>query len=230
MPCYNIRIIREGVFAVTLSILLFLAVMFPNVPLALEQAKRTCIGYEGLANSTSPQLNALVDEIQKTGEEPVWYIDEHFPYASDFELWGNLDYWETPQEVIAQGRTDCEGKAILTKAVIKVLNERKNTQTLQIQSEIKPQQQHVYVEVKESDNRTGTPVNRTVSYYNIDENKNESFSDRTIKGLKEIQRETPLERQAIMLAGLAFIWTHYAIRVRKICKEDKKNKTRPPKR
>jgi predicted transglutaminase-like cysteine proteinase len=34
-------------------------------------------------------------------------------YATDMEVWGVRDYWETPSEVVAQGRTDCEGYAIM---------------------------------------------------------------------------------------------------------------------
>ena len=222
MPFYNIRIIREGIYAVVISIILFLLVLFPNIPLALEQINRTSIGYDRLANSTSPQLNALADEIEKSGVDPVWYIDEHFPYASDYEMWGNFDYWETPEEVIAQGRTDCEGKAILTKAVINVLSERENTR---IQSEIKLQQQHVYLEVKKEENITGTRVNQTTSYYILPEDANESYLDKTIKGLEVFQSEMPLERQIILAAGLLFIWMHYAMRIRRISKEEKRKKS-----
>jgi predicted transglutaminase-like cysteine proteinase len=35
-----------------------------------------------------------------------------FPYATDAVVWGLADYWETPAEVVAKGRTDCEGFAI----------------------------------------------------------------------------------------------------------------------
>lgn len=227
MPLYNIRIIREGLYAVTLSVVLFLVVMFPNIPLGLEQVNRTFMGYDRLANSTSPQLNALVDEIDKTGEDPVWYIDEHFLYASDYEMWGNLEYWETPEEVIAQGRTDCEGKAIITKAVINLQSIRAKTR---VQTAIMPQQQHVYLEVKKEENISGTPVNRTTTYYNLHENVSESYLDKTIKGLKEFQRETPPERQIIMGAGLTLIWTNYVIRVRRIIKEEKKKKKIKPKK
>ncbi len=223
MPLRNIRIVREGIYAVTMSVILFLLVLFPNIPLALEQINRTSMGYDRLANSTSPQLNALADKIEKSGEDPVWYIDEHFPYASDYEVWGNFDYWETPEEVIAQGRTDCEGKAILTKAVINLLSERQNTH---IQSEIKPQQQHVYVEVQEEENISGTPVNQTTSYYLIPEKVNESYLDKTINGFKEFQSEMPLERQIILIVGLSLIWTNYVIRVRRIYKEEKNEKIR----
>jgi len=39
-------------------------------------------------------------------------VNRAFPYATDPELWGVADYWETPAEVVAKGRTDCEGFAV----------------------------------------------------------------------------------------------------------------------
>jgi predicted transglutaminase-like cysteine proteinase len=39
-------------------------------------------------------------------------VNQTFPYATDQEVWGMADYWETPTEVVAKGRTDCEGFAI----------------------------------------------------------------------------------------------------------------------
>jgi predicted transglutaminase-like cysteine proteinase len=34
-------------------------------------------------------------------------------YATDLEIRGVRDYWETPSEVVAKGATDCEGYAIM---------------------------------------------------------------------------------------------------------------------
>lgn len=39
-------------------------------------------------------------------------VNREFPYATDASVWGVADYWETPAEVVAKGRTDCEGFAI----------------------------------------------------------------------------------------------------------------------
>ena len=39
-------------------------------------------------------------------------VNQTIHYASDVEVWGVADYWETPAEVVAKGRTDCEGFAI----------------------------------------------------------------------------------------------------------------------
>src|SRR5262249_26228139 len=32
-------------------------------------------------------------------------VDQAFAYASDAEVWGVADYWETPPEVVAKGKT-----------------------------------------------------------------------------------------------------------------------------
>ena len=39
-------------------------------------------------------------------------VNRAFPYATDPAVWGVADYWETPAEVVAKARTDCEGFAI----------------------------------------------------------------------------------------------------------------------
>lgn len=201
--------------------------MFPNLPLGFEQVKRTYMGYDALAEYPSQRLESFADLIEESGDPVDWYIDDHIPYASDFELWGNMDYWETPDEVIFFGRTDCEGKAILTKAAVSLINKRsilKKKETVPVIPKIQSQQQHVYVEVKKEENITGTLVNTTVAYYKIPEPPKESFLDKTIKGLQEFSREVPLERQILLAAGLCGIWSHYVLRIRRIYKEEKKKK------
>lgn len=41
-------------------------------------------------------------------------------YRSDKEIYGTLDYWATPQEVLASGRGDCEDFAIMKMAVLRM--------------------------------------------------------------------------------------------------------------
>jgi len=212
--------------ALIASFAFFLLVMFPNIPLGLEQAKRTFIGYDALAETGGPLLESYADEIERSGEPADWYVDEHIPYAPDFEVWGNLDYWETPEEVIKAGRSDCEGKAILTKAAIGLINRREmqeNRTSVPVVSKIIPQQQHVYVEVKKEENRTGTLVNTTVAYYKMPEEPHESFFESVLKGLDEFCREVPEERQILLVAGYVGIWAHLlSMRIRRIYREERK--------
>jgi predicted transglutaminase-like cysteine proteinase len=57
-------------------------------------------GLRGMA--VSARLDAINQRVNST-----------IRYATDMEVWGVRDYWETPSEVVAQGRTDCEGYAIM---------------------------------------------------------------------------------------------------------------------
>jgi predicted transglutaminase-like cysteine proteinase len=40
-------------------------------------------------------------------------VDARISYADDEVMWHQRDYWETPLEVVREGRTDCEGYVIL---------------------------------------------------------------------------------------------------------------------
>ena len=40
-------------------------------------------------------------------------VNRTIRYATDMEVWGVADYWETPSEAVAKRATDCEGSAIL---------------------------------------------------------------------------------------------------------------------
>jgi predicted transglutaminase-like cysteine proteinase len=40
------------------------------------------------------------------------FFNRRVRYAEDIEVWGQVDYWATPLEMLAQGRGDCEDYAI----------------------------------------------------------------------------------------------------------------------
>jgi predicted transglutaminase-like cysteine proteinase len=44
-----------------------------------------------------------------------------YAYVSDTELWGQLDYWETPLEFLARGAGDCEGFAVAKYYTLRAL-------------------------------------------------------------------------------------------------------------
>jgi len=194
-------IAKEGIIALLLSTILFLLVLYPNVPLAMEQLSRQNIGIDRLAETGSSKLFSFTDRILESEKPPDWYIEEHIKYASDFDVWGNFDYWETPDEVVREGRTDCEGKAVLTKAVYNVLNKRGK---LNVTAVIQPQQQHMYVEVRSSGNAS-------VALYKLPE---KSGLEKTLNGFAAFVNEIPLLRQIILVVGLAGIWARYGLRVR----------------
>lgn len=48
-------------------------------------------------------------------------VYEHVPYAHDWDTWGNAEYLPTVAEVFAQGREDCDGRAIVSASLLRRL-------------------------------------------------------------------------------------------------------------
>lgn len=69
-----------------------------------DPALRPWVGWAASLRSLPPE--ARLDAINRR-------VNATFRYASDYEIWGVRDYWETPAEVVAKGATDCEGFAIM---------------------------------------------------------------------------------------------------------------------
>jgi hypothetical protein len=199
---------KEGFIALSLSLAFFLLVLFPNLPLGIEQVYRQSVGEDKLAGVMTPGVYEYADAVQRSGETPDWFIGDRIKYASDFEVWGNFDYWETPQEVIDKGRTDCEGTAVLTKAVYSVINQRR---CMNLSTSIVSQQHHVYVEVK-------TPQNRTLDLYKMPE---KSGLEKILEGLSEFVNQIPFSRQAVLVAGLFAIWLNYALHIHRLFKKQR---------
>jgi hypothetical protein len=47
------------------------------------------------------------------------FVLKKIRYVSDYENWGNLDYWPTPAETWAKGQEDCDGRAILAASLLR---------------------------------------------------------------------------------------------------------------
>ena len=47
------------------------------------------------------------------------FVYREVPYAWDWDTWGVADYLPTVGEVIASGREDCDGRAVLAAAILK---------------------------------------------------------------------------------------------------------------
>ena len=59
-------------------------------------------------------------------------VNQAFPYATDQAVWGTADYWETPDEVVAKGRTDCEGFAIFKLWLARVAGLEKSQMSIYV--------------------------------------------------------------------------------------------------
>ena len=201
-----VSIAKEGLIALFLSAVLFLLVLYPNIPHAIEQMHRQEMGVGRLAGIETPKVYEFADAVQRSNHTPEWFIGERIKYASDFDVWGNFDYWETPDEVIDAGRTDCEGTAVLTNAVYNAINRRNG---LNLETEIVSQQHHVYVQVQ-------TSQNKTVEIYKVPE---KAGLEKIVEGFIEFVSQMPPLRLAVLAAGLSWIWFRYALHVRRLFKK-----------
>jgi predicted transglutaminase-like cysteine proteinase len=50
------------------------------------------------------------------------FVRDNIKYADDGEMWGIMDYWQTPTETLRLGTGDCEDQAILLLSLIKAYN------------------------------------------------------------------------------------------------------------
>lgn len=47
------------------------------------------------------------------------FVVERLPYAWDWETWGNADYLPTVSEILAAGREDCDGRAVIAASLLR---------------------------------------------------------------------------------------------------------------
>lgn len=74
----------------------------PDAKIADPKLARWVSWARGLAElSPVERMRAIHDAVQ-----------QKFKYVTDATNWGQPDYWETPEEVVARGSMDCEGFAI----------------------------------------------------------------------------------------------------------------------
>lgn len=66
------------------------------------------------ARTASTDSRELLPTVQQV-------VHERIPYAWDWDVWGVVDYLPTTAEVLAAGREDCDGRAVLAAAVLRRL-------------------------------------------------------------------------------------------------------------
>ncbi|MBU0637767.1 MAG: hypothetical protein KKB50_02795 [Planctomycetes bacterium] len=87
------------------------AVVDPTHP-GLAELERDVHGL--LGGDESPE--ALLEAVQQV-------VYRHIPYAWDWDVWGVMDYLPTVDEVLAQGREDCDGRAVLAASLLRRLGQ-----------------------------------------------------------------------------------------------------------
>ncbi len=170
----------EIIVKAVLSILLVLIVLFPNISLAVEQINRTQHGLESLIVPFDEGVIRLAEEARANGNATVEdYVLSKIPYASDYDVYYNLEYWATPSETLKNGRGDCEDRAILIKSV---------QEYLKINSTLVIQKDHVYVQ------RDG------IAYGGV------SKTQTDVEAIWNIITGIPLPRKIIIILSLIANW------------------------
>lgn len=110
--------------------LVLLLVLYPKVWLIPVWAARVN-DLNSVVDPNDPALTPLEAEVRAqlvpgtrlpaalVPVEKVVYA--HVPYAFDWDTWGVMDYLPTVAEVFAQGREDCDGRAVVATALLQRL-------------------------------------------------------------------------------------------------------------
>ncbi|MGB0716456.1 MAG: transglutaminase-like domain-containing protein [Phycisphaerae bacterium] len=111
-----------ALLAVTLVTFPYPQILIKNIehwqdPNALVDAESASI--QPLIESLQPEIQALSNDhekILKTVERKVYEV---VPYDWDWNTWGTADYMPTVEEVMAMGREDCDGRAVVAASVLR---------------------------------------------------------------------------------------------------------------
>ena len=113
---------------VLLFIILVLIVLFPRLDLFPKHVRRY-VDPNTLINPHSTELSKIIKEFEVM-RDPSWsrsqlmdniekFVIHKIRYAWDWELWGNADYFPTVEEIIREGKEDCDGRAILAASILR---------------------------------------------------------------------------------------------------------------
>ncbi len=106
----------------------WLVVMFPRLD-RLPTTIRRHLDPNALINAESPALEPFLAEFEILRKDD-WddqqllkqiqdYVYDKVPYAWDWDLWGNVDYFPTVEETLEKGKEDCDGRAVVAASVLR---------------------------------------------------------------------------------------------------------------
>jgi len=167
------------IIGVVLSVAWVLLVLYPNVPLGVVQVQRELDGLDALVDPDDELVTLVGDHLLITGEQPESWVARTIPWKSDYDVYGNLEYWAHPSETILRGAGDCEDRAILTRSLNAYLNQ---------ESEVVVQPGHVYI------------VRDGQAYFGVSE------TDSVPEMLWNVVQAIPAGRVLLILGGLIAIW------------------------
>lgn len=113
-----------------LFLVVLVVVLFPN-PFVLSEHINHLRRVDSLPDPDHPEISVLSAKLDRTLREQQIADDQamlqtlerlvcrEVHYAWDWDLWGAADYWPTTAEVFAQGREDCDGRAVVAAALLR---------------------------------------------------------------------------------------------------------------
>jgi hypothetical protein len=187
-----------------LSCCAVLVTVFPDPQRLSVQVGRYLAGPGSLVAPDDPALEPLKETYQQliaSGATPQKAVRKavsaHVRYASDFTVWGQLDYWPTVSETLAKGREDCDGIAIVTASLARQVGLK--------QCRLRARPDHMWVEFKadpddcESAAEPETPV-LIAAARDLKPRDLLSF-------VQHLEHELSLVRRVLLGLLLAMIWT-----------------------
>jgi hypothetical protein len=164
---------------VVLSLAWVLLVLYPNVPLGVAQVERQLDGLDALVDPDDELVSLVGEQLLITGEQPESWVARNIPWRSDYDVYGNLEYWAHPSETILRGAGDCEDRAVLTRSLNAYLDQ---------ESEVVVQPGHVYI------------VRDGQAYFGV------SDTDSFHEMLLDVALAVPAGRVLLIFGGLIAIW------------------------
>lgn len=177
-----------------INLLVLHLLLYPNVPLWLEQRGRT--NMTQFIDPDDPAIIELTEYISLNHPlDPEAAIYSQVPWCSDFEAWGNAQYLAKPYETLWAGCGDCTNQALVVASVTKrmeLLGYIKNP------AEIKFQPHHAYTSRKLADNTT-------VDSMKIQDE--DVQDDNVVNSLILFWGMFPLTRKILLFIGTILIWS-----------------------
>lgn len=131
-------------FIISINLLLFLFISFPNPVLFIEQLNRQHQGIDSMVVTDNPLfIEFAKDAYNYSHNQSDRYIQKTIRERQDYEIYWNVEYWAYPHETIEKEAGDCEDLAILTKALHKYIKEKITKK--EVEEEIVKEVAHVYV-------------------------------------------------------------------------------------
>lgn len=132
-------------------------------------------------------------------------IRERIPYAWDWETWGVMDYLPTTGEVLALGREDCDGRAVLAASLLRRMG---------IEAYLVSDLKHTWVETPEGEVMSPGKGQKTLraTKSGTRARVNRETARNLARGLAFGVVVFPLHRELIILAALFAVTAHPRMR------------------